>query len=760
MKRKQSFSLIFGIIFTAIIIFPGQNILAATKNWVGTVDSLATNALNWSGAAIPVSGDALVFPAGKTVWNMSGIVPAAVSSAAALTLNEPLIVSGDLTLSDGILDLNGRALNVGGNLIFVGGGINAGTSGINISGNWDYQRGENLLTANRVIINGAGLKTIKSGEKPFGFLSVDANGGTVRVLDNLFANNGFALNGGDFELNGYALNVLGGMSISGGVFNAGNGKLVFSGTNGRPLVVSGGEINLTSANAEYSIISGSVSIEPLEYGTLSLGGKAIYALTGATTAKKSLVVKNGATFSSGGYVLNVPSGVIENEGVIGEGKIVSPALSLTVSDTTGKSVSDVKQISSSLIVALEDRNLNRRGDTREVVPAAVTLTTVSGDRETILVTETDEKSGVFKSKGLVLHQGSPQPGNNLVDLGQNDVILIDYIDPQDATDKKNLKIIVNLSSAINSSGAPQIIGEPRVGSFSGLNTSSGMTYGARVEWETDVLSSSSVSVTAASLTAPIAAGSLDGVTAHSVAIAGLKYGLEYSFTVSSVTAEGRTVQSKVKKFKVIAPGDRIKSASSPAVYWYLNGKRAVFADLNTYDSWFGDWKGIIAIPAEQLAEIPLDRAVPVKGGTYLIKISSDPKTYAVEPGGKLRWIKTESQAVSLFGKDWSRRVRDVDVSQFVNYSIGDALAEGEAPSGFVYRISGSEVGAVIGKTFRPFSETARRLNSVNERFISTILPGALSALSAGSEIVGYENELNSVIVDGKNIVTAPIASAR
>jgi hypothetical protein len=73
----------------------------------------------------------------------------------------------------------------------------------------------------------------------------------------------------------------------------------------------------------------------------------------------------------------------------------------------------------------------------------------------------------------------------------------------------------------------------------------------------------------------------------------------------------------------------------------------------------------------------------MKEGVYLIKIQSDPKTYAVEPGGKLRWVQTETQANALYGPAWNKRIRDVDVSLFVDYTIGAALADGEKPVGYV-----------------------------------------------------------------------------
>ena len=72
----------------------------------------------------------------------------------------------------------------------------------------------------------------------------------------------------------------------------------------------------------------------------------------------------------------------------------------------------------------------------------------------------------------------------------------------------------------------------------------------------------------------------------------------------------------------------------------------------------------------------------MKEGVYLVKIQSDPKTYAVEPNGTLRWVQTEAHARELYGDAWAKRVRDVDVSLFTDYAIGAPLAAGERPAGY------------------------------------------------------------------------------
>ena len=53
----------------------------------------------------------------------------------------------------------------------------------------------------------------------------------------------------------------------------------------------------------------------------------------------------------------------------------------------------------------------------------------------------------------------------------------------------------------------------------------------------------------------------------------------------------------------------------------------------------------------------------------LIKITTDPKVYAVTKNGGLRWITSETIARQLYGDNWTSHVVDVDDSYFVNYRI-------------------------------------------------------------------------------------------
>jgi len=123
----------------------------------------------------------------------------------------------------------------------------------------------------------------------------------------------------------------------------------------------------------------------------------------------------------------------------------------------------------------------------------------------------------------------------------------------------------------------------------------------------------------------------------------------------------------------ISAGDLIK-ASGPAVYYYsANGKRYVFPTEKTYKTWYADFLAVKTITDSELSALTIGGNVTYKPGVKLIKITTDPRTYAVSTGGTLRQLATEQIAASLYGADWNTKVDDLPDAFFVNYKIGSII---------------------------------------------------------------------------------------
>lgn len=121
-------------------------------------------------------------------------------------------------------------------------------------------------------------------------------------------------------------------------------------------------------------------------------------------------------------------------------------------------------------------------------------------------------------------------------------------------------------------------------------------------------------------------------------------------------------------------GSLIKSPAYSAVYYCgADSKRYVFPNQRVFNTWYADFSNVITITQDQLSAIPLGGNVTFRPGTKLIKIQTDPKTYAVARGGELRWISSPQIAFGLYGTQWDRLVETVPDYLFPSYHIGDPI---------------------------------------------------------------------------------------
>jgi hypothetical protein len=124
----------------------------------------------------------------------------------------------------------------------------------------------------------------------------------------------------------------------------------------------------------------------------------------------------------------------------------------------------------------------------------------------------------------------------------------------------------------------------------------------------------------------------------------------------------------------LSSGDLIK-ASLPAVYYYgADGKRYVFPNEKTYMTWYSDFSSVKTITDAELAAIAIGGNATYKPGVKMVKITTDPKVYAVDAGGTLRWINSETVAAALYGGEWAKSVNDIPDAFFVNYKTGGDIA--------------------------------------------------------------------------------------
>ncbi len=124
------------------------------------------------------------------------------------------------------------------------------------------------------------------------------------------------------------------------------------------------------------------------------------------------------------------------------------------------------------------------------------------------------------------------------------------------------------------------------------------------------------------------------------------------------------------------PGDLIKLANGAAVYYLgQDHRRYVFPDAKTYQSWYDDFSAVKTIGVDEMAALQIGGNVTHRPGVRMVKIQTDPKTYAVDRGGTLRWVADEAIAARLYGPGWSKKIDDVPDAFFANYKLGAPITD-------------------------------------------------------------------------------------
>lgn len=122
-----------------------------------------------------------------------------------------------------------------------------------------------------------------------------------------------------------------------------------------------------------------------------------------------------------------------------------------------------------------------------------------------------------------------------------------------------------------------------------------------------------------------------------------------------------------------AAGSLIKG-SLPAVYYLgSDNKRYVFPNEKTYKTWYADFSTVVTVTDVELASVAIGGNATYRPGVKMVKITTDPKVYAVGAGGTLRHLATEAVASALYGASWAGMVEDVPDAFFVNYTLGAAI---------------------------------------------------------------------------------------
>ncbi len=188
-------------------------------------------------------------------------------------------------------------------------------------------------------------------------------------------------------------------------------------------------------------------------------------------------------------------------------------------------------------------------------------------------------------------------------------------------------------------------------------------------------------------------------------------------------------------------GDLITSSQTKAVYLYAsNGTRYVFPNEKSYKTWYSDFSGVKTIDHSELQAVSLSgKNVVYRPGTYLLKITTDPKVYAVEPSGVLRWVETEAVASSLWGANWAKMVQDLPDEFFANYTIGTSLSTAKYPTGSLVSNGGKTY--YINASGQKQEVTAEGMTANRFQSMFAVAAADLSGYTAGTTVSAFDSTL-------------------
>lgn len=173
----------------------------------------------------------------------------------------------------------------------------------------------------------------------------------------------------------------------------------------------------------------------------------------------------------------------------------------------------------------------------------------------------------------------------------------------------------------------------------------------------------------------------------------------------------------------LVPGDLIKGATSGIHYYGEDYKRHLFPNENTFYSWLtaDDFNLAKTLPDAELTSLPAGKDVTIRPGTYLVKIQSDPKSYALTNCGQLHWIESEAITLALYGANWANKIVDVPESIFGQYTQSTPITAPVHPDGQVIAYAGdTNRYVVMGGVKRKIASTAAfNANKWQESFVVT-----------------------------------------
>lgn len=366
-----------------------------------------------------------------------------INKSATASINNPLVVGGDLHVTAGEFD-NFSTSTISGNVTIASGAILENTNGIlHIGGNWTNS-GSYVANGSQIYFDGSGTQNISAST--FNNLNINKPVGSSAVLTgNVVINGDLTITSGTLNIKTFDCN----RSVQGGTIIIGALATFIAGANNAPVNFSSG--SLDNSSTVIADGTGPQAIFGETFGNLILRNAGAKTLVTPITVNGDLTIESGSNFDGGSQTLTLNGNWINNGTFTpSTGTIVLPGAGKTISGNTTFNHVTV----SGSYTGLSDATFNgllEITQTGSLSSAATIHTTFNGD---------------FTNSGTVSALGTTTFTGNVVQR-------ISFIN---AASTVALRVILNgsVSPVVNSTAAPQF-GFITINNTGGINPSVGWT---------------------------------------------------------------------------------------------------------------------------------------------------------------------------------------------------------------------------------------------------------------------------------------------
>lgn len=226
----------------------------------------------------------------------------------------------------------------------------------------------------------------------------------------------------------------------------------------------------------------------------------------------------------------------------------------------------------------------------------------------------------------------------------------------------------------------------------------------------------------------------------------MKHPLVQTFVKTLITCSCLLSFSNI--LPAVATGPLVKASGSTVYYATADGGRYFFPNESVYKSWYSGFDAVTKVTDGDLASMSLRGNILYRPGSVLIKITTDPKVYAVSRYGMLRWVTTEQIAKALYGDAWNTRVVDVPDTYFSNYLVDQPILNASD-----YSVIGELNSATIPQeNIRPNAFVPPSQSGIAPPTQTPVLQAAVS-LSSDSAVQNQDVEISATVTAHTSMIT-------